>query len=189
VKSAVTAMAWALDNDLQEAMRKSAKFHDYGKVDVRYQAWLRNGDHMAARYALKPIAKSGKDILLRQQVVGLPKDFRHEILSLMFAERSPEVSGEIRDLVLHLVAAHHRRCRPFAPVVLDDGAECATYNSIAICKGERMENAPHRLDSGVSDRFWQLTAKYGWWGLSYLEALLRLADWQASEDEDAEVSL
>lgn len=188
VQGVVSAIASGLDNDLQDAMRKSARFHDYGKVDVRFQAWLRNGDQMAARYALKPIAKSGNDVLLQQRAVGLPKDFRHELLSLMFAERSPEVIGGMRDLILHLIATHHGRCRPFAPVVLDDGAECITYDGIAICKMERIENAPHRLDSGVSDRFWHLTAQYGWWGLAYLEALLRLADWQASEDEAAEVS-
>lgn len=189
VQGAVSAMASSLDNDLQDALRKSAKLHDYGKVDVRFQTWLRNGDHMAARYALKPIAKSGRDVLLKQQDAGLPEGFRHELLSLMFAEKSPEASGEMRDLILHLVATHHGHCRPFAPVVLDIGAECVSYRETSICKSERIKNAPHCLDSGVSDRFWRLIAKYGWWGLPYLEALLRLADWKASEDEAAEVSL
>jgi CRISPR-associated endonuclease/helicase Cas3 len=189
VEGTVATMASNLEQNLQDALHKSAQFHDYGKVDLRFQAWLRGGDLTAARYLPKPLAKSGNDVLLKQATVGLPEGFRHELLSLMFAEKAPEISGEMRDLTLHLIAAHHGRCRPFAPVVLDDAAECVAYGGITICKEERKNRAPHSLASGVPDRFWQLTSRHGWWGLAYLEAMLRLADWQASsEKEVAEVS-
>jgi CRISPR-associated endonuclease/helicase Cas3 len=188
VESATGDLAMGLAADLQDALTGMAQLHDYGKVDVRYQAWLRGGDAMAARYAPKPIAKSGNDPLGKQESVGLPKGFRHELLSLMFAERSDRLNADAKDLMLHLIASHHGRCRPFAPVILDERAECVSYAGISICKEDRVEKAPHRLDSGVADRFWRLTGKYGWWGLAYLEALFRLADWRASEQEAAEAS-
>jgi CRISPR-associated endonuclease/helicase Cas3 len=58
---------------------------------------------------------------------------------------------------------------------------------MSICKREREENPASQLDSGISDRFWKLTRHYGWWGLAYLEALFRLSDWKASENEGTEV--
>ena len=173
--------------EIKTALTAAAEYHDYGKVDVRFQAWLRNGDRKAAEFAPRPIAKSGQVVLKGQRECGLPEGFRHELLSLLFAQNSMEGNAGARDLVLHLIASHHGYCRPFAPVSIDPEAECVAFESARVCRKERLEQAAHALGSGVADRFWRLTRRYGWWGLAYLEAMLRLADWQASDETKSEV--
>ncbi len=171
---------------LKQAVMTAGRYHDYGKADERYQSWLRNGDALAARFAPRPIAKSGKTMLRKQSDCGLPDNFRHESLSLLFAAKDANI--ELRDLTLHLIASHHGRCRPFAPVELDKQAGCVSFGGVSVCRTERIVGPAHALSSGVADRFWKLTRQYGWWGLAYLEAMLRLADWQASDEEQGEVS-
>lgn len=156
------------DEALQTAVVQAAQQHDVGKSDMRFQALLRGGDRLAAQLAPIKLAKGTRTRTSRQaravhyKQSGLPEGFRHELRSL-----SMLTDGEKDDLVLHLIAAHHGRCRPFAPFVDDP-----------------MESRPaHHLDAGVADRYWKLTRRFGWWGLAYLEAILRLGDWQASAEE------
>jgi CRISPR-associated endonuclease/helicase Cas3 len=121
----------------------------------------------------------------------LPKGFRHEMLSTQIVEhRYDELvkEGNVdRDLLLHLIAAHHGYARPFAPVVIDDADDetrSIEVNGIAVTPEQRSNWIPsHRLDSGVAERFWKLTRDHGWWGLAWLETILRLADQQASAAE------
>ena len=91
---------------------------------------------------------------------------RHEMLSVQLAERLgvPGQDAE-RDLILHLIAAHHGYARPFAPVVLDKEPPDVEYAGVALSSAERGERPLHRLDSGIADRFWSLTRRFGWWGL------------------------
>lgn len=139
---------------------------------------------------------------------GLPPGFRHEMLSMQIAEHARCKDGrslldglpdDLRDLVLHLIASHHGHARPLAPVVSDDSPQpLPGFDLETNGKGDGRlvlpamdasgrtdwEKIPaHRLDSGVCDRFWTLTRRYGWWGLAYLEAILRLADRAVSREE------
>jgi CRISPR-associated endonuclease/helicase Cas3 len=177
-----------LPGDLRFAIKRASEMHDYGKVDPRFQAWLRGGDVLAERYAPELIAKSGRWGLPRQKSVGLPKNFRHELLSLLFAEKKLGSKIEQRDLILHLIGSHHGVCRPFAPLVVDEGAQCVEWDGVQVCRDERLAGAAHKLESGVAERFWDLTRRFGWWGLAYLEGLVRLADWKASSDRGEEVT-
>lgn len=162
----------------------AAGFHDWGKADIRFQALLRGGDMMAARFAPKPLAKSEwipmspAERKARRERTGLPDGFRHEMVSLLFAERM--IDGAEREMGRHLIATHHGYARPLAPVVFDTSGEPVSYAGVTLTVQEQRDHAAYRLDSGVADRFWRLTRRYGWWGLAWYEALFRLADWEAS---------
>jgi CRISPR-associated endonuclease/helicase Cas3 len=115
----------------------------------------------------------------QRERTGLPKGFRHELISLSLLRQNGGLEED--ELALHLVASHHGRCRPFAPVI--GGESVVFWNGWTLSIEQAQEMACHRLDSGVAERFWKLTRTYGWWGLAYLETLLRLADWKASTRE------
>lgn len=118
---------------------------------------------------------------------GYPAGGRHELLSVRLVES--EGASELlatahdRELVLHLVASHHGRCRPFAPVVEDPSPRQVKERIVGLDVDGRTDTGLERLDSGVPERFWRLVRRYGWWRLAYLEAVLRLADHRCSESE------
>jgi len=182
-----------LAHDLMETLSTAAYWHDVGKLDERFQVVLRQGDELAA-VAGEPLAKS-KGIPASparrraiREASGLPQDFRHEMLSLQLAERcAPLPEGRERaDLLLHLIASHHGHARPFAPVSIDpdppDIRACHGAQQVELSTHDRRSLRPaHAISSGIGERFWRLNRRYGWWGLAYLEAILRLGDWYGSQ--------
>ncbi len=180
-----------------DALQRAAQLHDLGKADERFQAMLRRTDRtdawllagvtsaLFAKSDSLPMTRNRRDVARRR--AGLPDGFRHEMLSIQLAGRSARLPDDpvMRDLALHLIAAHHGHARPFAPVVTDEDLPPIEVAGITLSRDERLHLIPpHRLDSGVAERFWSLTRRFGWWGLAYLEAVLRLADQQASAAED-----
>ncbi len=178
----------------REALVIAAERHDWGKADRRFQAILRSSSVVAAMASGVVLAKSAawsSSATARHEAArraGLPRGFRHEMLSLCLAEAAtgqPSPS-DLRSLVLHLIATHHGHGRPFAPVVLDDLPPDVSVpsedgiESVTVTTADRLARPAHALDSGVAERFWQLTRRHGWWGLAFLETVLRLADQQAS---------
>ncbi len=180
-----------------DALIVAAKYHDWGKADERFQAMLRRTDRtdawlLASRLS-EVLAKSDGMPQTRAQRrqarrrAGLPDGFRHEMLSVQLAQTDAEMSATSpeSEIILHLVAAHHGYARPFAPVVSDDELPPVEVCGVVLSHDQRASLAPpHRLDSGIADRFWCMTRRFGWWGLSYLETILRLADQQVSAEED-----
>lgn len=169
--------------------------HDIGKADPRFQVMLHGGDEVAAATARFLLGKSGMDasdrraFRLAKKKSGLPTGWRHEYLSVKLLEKN---SGSVRDahdedLVIFLIGTHHGFGRSLAPVITDREPSDISFLHdsvfLNLTKEERVENPICRLDSGWTDRFWRLVRRYGYWGLAFLEAILRLADHRRSEEE------
>jgi CRISPR-associated endonuclease/helicase Cas3 len=182
------ARAAGMTDDQAGAVELAARLHDLGKADPRFQKLLGGGRFPGSRL----LAKSG-DIPQGRGAFsravdesGYPRGGRHELLSVRLAEAAGDAlpaDDLLRALVLHLVASHHGYCRPFAPVVVDDEPVDVEFHLQGRTWRHTSATGLERLDSGVSDRFWKLTRRYGWWGLAWLEAHLRLADHRRSEWE------
>ena len=181
-----------LPDQLAHDLALAARLHDVGKADPRFQAMLLGGHRWSAPVAGELLAKSGnlptsrRESRRARRESGYPDSFRHELLSVRLIESVPELqeSAADWDLVLHLVASHHGHCRPFAPVVTDTGPVKVEAIILGHPMSARSDTRLERLDSGIPERFWRLVRRYGWWGLAWLEALVRVADHRCSEEEE-----
>ena len=143
-----------LPGDEADALVLAARMHDDGKAAERWQNAMN-----APRDDGRPYAKTrggGNPRLL--------EGYRHEFGSLLKAERQI-LPNDTRDLILHLIAAHHGNARPMiSPAGCEDGP-------------------PSMLESKAGEaalRFARLQKRYGPWGLAWREAILRAADQSAS---------
>ena len=148
------AQRLGLPEEEAEALVTAARLHDDGKAAERWQNAMN-----APRDEGRPYAKTcggGNPRLL--------EGYRHEFGSLLKAE-ALDLPDDTRDLILHLIAAHHGSARPtLSPRGCEDGP-------------------PSVLESRAGDaalRFARLQKRYGPWGLAWREALLRAADQSAS---------
>lgn len=181
--------ARGLPPGLVTTLRDASLWHDLGKLDPRFQALL-HGCSLWAVTAKETLAKSGRRLPALESFYrkrsGVPDGFRHELLSaLIIAQSDAGRNHPERALLIHLVASHHGRCRALAPVVPDPSPEI--FEVVVLDQPLRFEGQDcplAHLSHGVASRFWKLTRRFGWWGLPYLEAMLRLADQYESANPD-----
>ncbi len=172
-----------------EDIAVAALLHDLGKWDDRFQAWLHDGSWVRAARAREPLAKSGGrknpvELQRMREEAKYPKGGRHEAASVMLACASDLLAtAHDRDLVLHLIGTHHGCGRPLFPVWNDEENVVVQ----ALVNGQTIQSSTGRelarIDSGWIDRFWSLNQTYGYWGLAYLETILRRADCMQSREE------
>jgi len=143
---------------IAEAIVIAARWHDRGKARPEWQRAIGNRD-MA-----RPLAKSGK----RGFDVTSCGKYRHEFGSLREATEDGAIwNHPERDLILHLIAAHHGWARPHFE--LDHGDLAVTDEQNAEIIAETMR------------RYSRLQRRFGHWGLAWLESLMRAADYSATE--------
>ncbi len=150
-----------LQAEYAEMLTTAARIHDEGKRANRWQRAFNaptNGPYAKTKGPIDQALLDG---------------YRHELGSLPHAEQEDRLRSlreQLRDLALHLIAAHHGFGRPAIGI---SGCEDAPPS---IIEGRAQE---------VALRFARLQRRWGPWGLAWWEALLRAADQQASRDNDA----
>ncbi|HEX4796454.1 MAG TPA: type I-U CRISPR-associated helicase/endonuclease Cas3 [Humisphaera sp.] len=158
------ASGLSIDPLLRDAVIVAAESHDLGKDRDRWQRGIGNDNYPSVKWA-----KSGKR---RGRIERSP--YRHESGSVLDVQDRPEfkiLSEDTRDVILHLIAAHHGRARPHFT-----RAETIDEKYLADATGS------HQIEA--TRRFARLQRNFGRWGLAYLESLIRAADYAASISAD-----
>lgn len=149
-----------LPAEYTEMLAHAARLHDEGKKAKRWQS----------AFHAPPDGVYGKT--RSRPNIALLDGYRHEFGSLPYAAADAGVAAlpqQLRDLCLHLIAAHHGHARPVVPTRSCEDAPPSALE-------ERARE--------VAMRFARLELEWGPWGLAWWESLLRAADQQASREND-----
>lgn len=151
--------ALGLPEPLVAALETAGQWHDRGKAR---RVWQRA---VGAPTDGPLLAKSTLGRLRPEWLGG----YRHEFGSLAEAERELPADSPHRELVLHLIAAHHGWGRPGFP-------EQAHWDPDDASRSNRARA------TRAAKRFAQLQARHGAWRLAWLEALVKAADARVSSE-------
>ncbi len=180
------ARAVGLPENLVEDLVTAGRHHDDGKDDPRMQAALgaavdESGflilEDPGQRKRRTPLSKSR---LPRRywnrsmRMAGVPSGWRHEAASADLLEEQldrGEQTAHDPDLVMHLVLSHHGRFRGPGPVCLPEHGTTPRHQN---------PNDPSWAEA--ISRFHRLNDRYGPYTLALIETILRLADWDVSQE-------
>jgi len=181
------ASAWAEEVGLSQGdvsvLEEAGRRHDDGKdIDFFQRRLLWNHATGDFDTADAPVAKSlgglsgsrverWRQITTADRMAGFRPGFRHEALSAARYEAGCQAGDDT--LVRHLVGTHHGYGRGLMPVM--EGTESP------------LQDPTSPQWSEWPEQFRRLNAAVGPYRLAFLEAVLRLADWECSrEDVEAE---
>ena len=175
------AKCLGLSEEIVEDLRLAGRLHDLGKVDIRFQEQLVGGDRVELEMLEEPLAKS---LPAARRTRRYPAGMRHEVASVAMAESNPYVlsSAHDKDLVLHLIGTHHGYSRPLPPIIEDEESPTLSYIFDGIAIETRLDLPESSMALDMADRFWRLIERYGYYGLTWLETILRLADHRQSAE-------
>ncbi|ABK76787.1 helicase [Cenarchaeum symbiosum A] len=185
--------------EYSNAVRTAAQWHDVGKMHRIFQEFLGpnvegTSDEIWAKSGRKEYDKDAKDRRDYER-----HGFRHEVASAMAFTAVHD--GEEHDLAAYLVMSHHGIVR----VVLRGPADVPGDMIAGVVHGEALSDRGYSVHEGVtvpagiildtsisgkgerrpwSARTSSLLDGHGPFRLSYLESILRKADWAASAKED-----
>lgn len=168
------AEAVGLKPEIVKILGLAGKSHDLGKGDPRFQDELYSPDpRVPGLLIAKSVSGNG------HRFHHLPAGWRHELQSVVIMEENDIGTDTVDpDLVRHLVASHHGHSRNTFPLVEDKGFEpFEVYDHMSLTPYFNLLTQQNR------DQFHLLNERYGYWGLAYLESILRLADAKGSSHD------
>ena len=196
--------ALEVDPETRSAIVRAARWHDLGKTHDVFQNTMRSGLIEHEFSADTPLAKTCKKNLRHQRPY-----FRHELASALAFLAHEKWSREA-DLIAYLVAAHHGKVRMNLRALPRERAppdedrtgvrfargiwENDRLRSFDLDGEERWEGGDLTLSvmelgwdevtrESWTERTRDLLARFGPFRLAWMETLVRVADWRASDKE------
>lgn len=148
-----------IQDTIKDAIKIAARYHDDGKKNP---LWQIAAGHNPSRQE-EPLAKGAVDW---RKLGG----YRHETGSLLDISHNNEIDKHPeKDLIMHLMGAHHGWARPH----FDQRAFPLETDSTIV----------DETACQIMRRYSKLQERFGWWKLAFIESILRQADAIASADE------